>query len=332
MIKDVDLIIHLAGINRASEHEVEFGNQKLATILTDALRKSRNAPFLIYSNSVHAGTGTPYGRGKAGADKIFSQWASESSSRYLNLLLPHVFGEGGRAFYNSVTSTFCQQLVDGNEPTISGKGEVELLHAGAVADIVVSAIDSNISGAVRPEGKPISVQSLYEKLKDFKTNYNKNELPDLTDSTDLALFNTYRSFEFPRYYPQPLQLNKDSRGVLFEAVKGGGGGQTFLSWTEPGIERGNHFHRNKVERFLVVSGKAEIRIRALWDDVVHAFSVSGDSPESIDIPTLHTHSIKNIGSEPLLTLFWAHEIFNPDHPDTYAHKVEINKNTIISYA
>ena len=34
------------------------------------------------------------------------------------------------------------------------------------------------------------------------------------------------------------------------------------------------------------------------------------------MPTLHTHDITNIGDEELVTLFWAHEIFDPDRPDT----------------
>ena len=116
--------------------------------------------------------------------------------------------------------------------------------------------------------------------------------------------------------------NNNGEIVLFETVKGGGGGQTFASWTEPGVERGNHYHRHKMERFLVLSGQAKICIRRLFDSTVHSFNVSGDKPMAIDMPTLHTHSIINTGDEPLLTLFWAHEIFDPEYPDTYAHNVD----------
>ena len=115
--------------------------------------------------------------------------------------------------------------------------------------------------------------------------------------------------------------NEDSRGVLFEAVKGGGSGQTFMSTTRPGVTRGDHFHLNKVERFLVVSGEATIRIRRVLDNQVWEFPVSGSRPQAVDMPTLCTHSIENTGSEELLTLFWTHEIFEPDTPDTYADTV-----------
>ena len=33
--------------------------------------------------------------------------------------------------------------------------------------------------------------------------------------------------------------------------------------------------------------------------------------------------IKNVGTEELVTLFWAHELFNPEAPDTYPEPVMI---------
>jgi len=36
---------------------------------------------------------------------------------------------------------------------------------------------------------------------------------------------------------------------------------------------------------------------------------------------LCTHNIVNTGNEPLMTLFWANEIFDPENPDTYATSV-----------
>jgi len=129
--------------------------------------------------------------------------------------------------------------------------------------------------------------------------------------------NRRRAAHYPAGFPRALKLNEDIRGALFEAVKGGGGGQSFLSWTKPGVTRGNHFHLNKVERFLVVQGQAIIRIRRVLQDEIWEFAVSGDRPSAVDMPTLHTHSIENIGAEPLLTLFWTNEIFDPNEPDTY---------------
>ena len=44
-----------------------------------------------------------------------------------------------------------------------------------------------------------------------------------------------------------------------------------------------------------------------------------------NIPTGYTHNIINLSdSEDLITLMWANESFDPDHPDTYYE--EVNKN------
>ena len=112
-------------------------------------------------------------------------------------------------------------------------------------------------------------------------------------------------------------MHSDDRGWLFEAIRSDGQGQTFLSTTKPGITRGNHFHLHKVERFLVVEGKAKIRLRKIGSDDVYTFEVNGENPQAIDIPTLHTHNISNVGDGPLLTLFWSAELFDPENPDTY---------------
>jgi UDP-2-acetamido-2,6-beta-L-arabino-hexul-4-ose reductase len=49
--------------------------------------------------------------------------------------------------------------------------------------------------------------------------------------------------------------------------------------------------------------------------------VNGEGIEIIDIPPGYTHNITNTGSEDLITVFWANEIFNRDKTDTYYEEV-----------
>ena len=95
----------------------------------------------------------------------------------------------------------------------------------------------------------------------------------------------------------------------------------FYSTTNPGFTRGQHWHRHKVERFLVVSGQGEIRLRKLFTDAIVAFAVSGAEPAIVDMPTCWVHSITNTGTEPLVTLFFADELYDPERPDTYPEDV-----------
>ena len=310
-------VLHFAGINRASDEEVEFGNQKIAQRLVDASKTVGATPHIAYANSTHAVADIPYGRGKKGAADIFAAF----TPKFTDMILPHIFGEGARPFYNNVTATLIHELLAGNTPEVNPEGKVQLLHSGAAAQVAIDAVLNGTTGQIAPEPRPITVPDLLEKLQGFHESYLANIYPALDNDFDVALFNSYRAASYPDSWPRPLKLNTDPRGTLFEAVKGGSGGQTFLSTTEPGVTRGDHFHLDKVERFLVVQGEAIIRIRKVLTDEVWEYPVNGEAPAPVDMPTLHTHSIENVGDGPLLTLFWTHDLFDPQNPDTFADKV-----------
>lgn len=312
-----DAVLHFAGVNRASEQEVEQGNAAIAGTLVQGCRDASASPHIVYANSTHATSDTPYGRGKKRAGEILASF----SSRYTDLVLPHIFGECARPRYNNVTATFIEQVIAGETPQVDPQGRVQLLHAGAAAQAAIDAGLDGAAGTLRPEPRPMTVAELLARIEAYHASYGANVFSDLDDAFEVALFNSYRAALYPDGFPRPLKLNSDARGTLFEAVKGGGGGQTFLSWTEPGATRGNHFHLSKIERFLVLEGEAIIRIRRVLDDTVWEYRVSGDTPAVVDMPTLHTHSIENVGSKPMLTLFWTNEVFDPASPDTYADPV-----------
>lgn len=317
-LRGADAVLHFAGVNRAADAEVERANPAIAEALVAACRALGTTPHIVYANSTHAGTDTPYGRSKARAAEILVGLGG----RFTDLVLPHIFGEGARPRYNNVTATFIEAVIAGQRPEVNPEGRVALLHAGEAAEAAIEAVLSGHSGRLASAPRPMGVPALLDRLAEFHANYSANIFPDLRDPFDVALFNSYRAALYPAGFPRPLKLNTDARGTLFEAVKGGGGGQTFLSWTEPGITRGEHFHLAKVERFLVLEGTARIRIRRVPGGPVWNYDVSGETPAPVDMPTLHTHNITNTGDRPLLTLFWTHDLFDPAAPDTYADPVE----------
>lgn len=316
-VAGADVVLHWAGVNRGAEDYVEAANPAIATRLVAACKAAGATPHIVYANSTHAAGDTPYGRGKARAAQILA----ELGGGFTDLILPHIFGEGARPYYNNVTATLIDQITKGETPDVNPEGRVSLLHAGEAAQIAIHAGLADQSGQITPAARPISVPDLCARLQDFHAHYTANIYPAFADAFDVALFNSYRLASYPDGWPRPLKLNSDPRGVLFEAVKGGSGGQTFLSTTLPGITRGDHFHLKKVERFLVVQGEAIIRLRRVLGDEVLEYRVSGDAPAPVDMPTLYTHSIENVGDTPLMTLFWTDEMFDPQNPDTYADKV-----------
>lgn len=334
LIAEADVVLHFAGVNRGSDTEVEQGNVELAAALVAALERRAVCPRVAFSSSTHAGRDTAYGRSKREAGRVLRKWASACGAEFYELILPHVFGEYGRPFYNSVVQTFCHQLVHAEGLRVDHPdGELELLHSRAVVREICALLGLSSEGGesrsvdlavpVRLQGTACTVGQLAATLGAQHAQYfEAKEIPELADPLELALFNCLRGAAFPQAYPIGLALHTDPRGSLFEAVRSCRRGQTFFSTTRPGVTRGNHFHYSKVERFLVVGGRAEIRIRRLFDSKVHCFQVDGDQPAFVDMPTLHTHSITNVGDSELLTLFWAHEFFDPKHPDTHAEPVE----------
>jgi UDP-2-acetamido-2,6-beta-L-arabino-hexul-4-ose reductase len=315
-----DAIVHFAGMNRGEDAEIQNTNLSLTEQLIQACERKKAAPHVVFASSVHIYRDTVYGRSKRECTDRLSAWAAQSGARFTTLVLPHVFGECGRPFYNSAVATFCYQIANDQHPEVINDGELELVHAQDVAAKVLEIIQEQKIGVVMLAGKKISVSAVLAQIKELAAEY-KERVPKVDDAFCLRLFNSYRSYLYPKKFPISLTLHKDDRGVLFEAVKSQNAGQSFMSDTKPGITRGNHFHFEKVERFLVLKGEAIIRVRKMFSDTVYEYKVSGAVPQYVDMPTLHTHNISNIGQSELTTFFWSHQIFDPAAPDTVAEAV-----------
>jgi len=313
-------LIHLAGVNRATDDEIRDGNVLFAEQAADALRRSdAPPPVVVYSNSIQSGNGTVYGDAKAKAADILGATANDLGLTFLDLRLPNLFGEHGRPFYNAVTATFCHLLSEGGQPSVDADKELTLLHAQNAADLLIGNVDPG--GQAELEVRE-TVSGLLARLSGMARVYATGEIPDIADAFDRDLFNTYRSYTVESQTPIRLTRHADPRGSFFEIIRSHGGtGQSSFSTTVPGITRGDHYHRRKVERFTVLAGQATISLRRLFTDRVFEFTVTGDEPVAVDMPTMWSHNITNTGDQALYTSFWTNDIFNPSHPDTIAEEV-----------
>lgn len=313
LLDGADRVLHLAGVSRGEPDEVEAGNVALARAVVEGLRRCGTPPkSLGFANSVQAGNGTPYGDSKAAAAALLAETTRWTGSFFDDVRLPNLFGEHGRPHYNSAVATFCRVLADGGTPVVDQDRELDLLHATDAAMLLLGGDEAT------PARR--TVAQVAAQLRRFATQYRTGDIPELAGRFEVQLFNTYRSHCPPA--PIPLARHADARGELVEAVRvHGGGGQAFLSSTHPGVTRGAHFHLSKVERFVVVRGEAEIRLRRLFHDDVVRLRVSGSDPAAVDMPAMWAHDITNVGAGELLTIFWANELFDPQRPDTHPEAV-----------
>lgn len=320
-ISGADRLIHLAGVNRASEDEVREGNLRFAQQTAEALlRAERPAKVVVFANSIQAANGTAYGDAKAQAAEVLRDAAARVGATFVDERLSNLFGEHGRPFYNSVVATFSHQLARGEHPRIDQDRELTLLHAQNAADLLLGVADPEAAGRLSVRE---TVGGLLARLSAMAAVYSRSgEVPDLSAAFDRDLFNTYRAAAFETAGPIALDRHADARGSFFEVVRSHGGpGQTSFSTTAPGVTRGQHYHRRKVERFTVLSGEAVIALRRLFTTDVLEFRVTSDSPVSIDMPTMWAHNITNVGDSPLYTSFWSNELFDPERPDTIPEPV-----------
>lgn len=323
LVEKADVIVHLAGCNR-SENESDFKtiNIGLTEYIASLLSRTTTPKKILFSSSTQVGNTSIYGYSKEGAEKILESITNPLVTKFI-FRLPNIFGKWSKPNYNTVVATFCYNL-SRNLPVVVNPSSNQVTFV-YVDDVVRSFIEhingTSTSVEVTPSFK-LTIPELYERLLDIHESRQKYKVVNVGDQLTTYLLATYNYFLPNDKRNVPADKKVDQRGWLFEFVKSQSSGQIFISETNPGFTRGNHWHHTKVEKFCVIQGRGTIKFRSIFDGVVTQHEVSGENIQIIDIPTGHTHSITNTGPDKMITIFWASEIFDPNRPDTYFEEVE----------
>jgi len=88
----------------------------------------------MYSNLSQSKNTSVYGVAKARSAEIPTAQAESIGADFQDVILPNLFGEHGRPFYNAVTATICHMLARGEQPTVESDAHLTLLHAQDAAD------------------------------------------------------------------------------------------------------------------------------------------------------------------------------------------------------
>lgn len=148
-------------------------------------------------------------------------------------------------------------------------------------------------------------------------------IPEMPNgSFEKKLYSMYLSYLPKEKVAFPLKMNVDARGSFTELLKTEKCGQVSVNISKPGITKGQHWHNSKWEFFIVVSGHGLIEERKIGTDEVLRFEVSGEKIEAVHMLPGYTHNIINLSdTDDLVTVMWANEQFDPEHPDTFGEKV-----------
>ena len=317
-------VYHLAGINRPKDpSEFYAGNAGLTETLLSLLDKAGNKAPVLVTSSTQAALDNDYGKSKAQAEQaIFAHGQATGAPVYV-FRLPGVFGKWCRPNYNSVVATFCHNSANGLPLSVRDpEYRLPLVYIDDVVASFVAALDGNCTRegdyCVVPVVHETTLGHLAETIEGFAKNRETLDVPDQTPgSLEQKLYSTWLSYLPADRFSYPLNMHCDNRGSFTEFLHTPAHGQVSINISKPGIVKGNHWHHSKNEKFLVVKGTGVIRFRALDSTEVIEYHVSGDKLEVVDIPTGYTHNIENVGQDDMVTVMWANEVFDPDHPDTF---------------
>ena len=330
-LNDSDIIYHLAGVNRP-RHNEEFArvNKGLTELIVNYLKENNKTPKIIFSSSAHAVSNTPYGLSKKAAEDVLKDYSNQTGAAVFIYRLPGVFGKWSKPHYNSVVATFCHEITHDREIDVhDADKKLELVYIDDVAENFINCLTRE-----KKEKKfyysisqtfHTTVGELANKLYEIKDMRKSLIIPDLSDKLTKYLYTTYLSYLDKSNFSYDLPVHQDERGSLIELIKSRQAGQVFMSTSRKGVIRGNHYHHTKVEKFCVIKGAANIKLRKIDSHELITYTVSDQNIEMVDIPPGFTHLIENITDGEMIVLFWANEIFDPDSPDTIPLNVQLNE-------
>ncbi len=340
-----DFVFNLAGINRPkSNEEFMLGNFGFGSKLLDTLKKYNNKSTVMLSSSIQATLigrygESDYGKSKLAGEELLFDYAKETGVKVAVYRFPNLMGHSCPN-YNSAVSTFCNAVANDLPFTVNDRNAVvELLYIDDLVEGMYDLLEGKekrcdydgLEPVENEDGKycyvpltyKVTLGEIVDLLESFKAQPETLVMPLIPDNSFAKkLYSLYLSYLPTDKFKFELKMNCDDRGSFTELLKTESCGQFSVNISKPGITKGQHWHNSKWEFFIVVAGKALIEERNIYTNEKVSFEVSGDKIEAIHMIPGWTHNIINLSdTENLVTVMWANEQFDPNHPDTFFNPV-----------
>ena len=296
-----------------------------------------------------------YGLSKKAGEELFFEYGRETGAKVLVYRFPNLVGKWVRPNYNSAVGTFCNNIANDlpitvNDPSV----ELELLFIDDLLEEMYDALEGHPHRAEYPETgevlngleydgltplaktdghycyAPVTHKAtlgyIVDCLKGFHDQPVSLLMPSIPNgSFEKKLYSMYLSYLPADKVSVDLNMKCDERGSFTELLKTADHGQFSVNISKPGITKGQHWHNSKWEFFIVVSGHGLIQERRIGIDSETGkpyepieFEVSGDKLQAVHMLPGYAHNIINLSeTDNLVTLMWANELFDPEHPDTF---------------
>jgi len=330
LLQDVDFVFHLAGVNRPQDpQEFTTGNVGLTLALCQAVgavavATGKKVP-VVYTSSTQAARDNVYGASKLGGENVLFALQREHGVPVHVFRLPNVFGKWCKPNYNSAVATFCHNIARGLPIQVNDSAApVTLVYVDDVIERFVqllegadAAADADGFATVAPQ-YTTTVGELARQIQAFKDSRHTLMTERVGSGLVRALYATYVSYLPVELFAYTVPQYADPRGVFAEMLKTPDCGQFSFFTAHPGITRGGHYHHSKTEKFLVIKGRARFKFRHMQTGQTHELVTSGDKAEVVETVPGWTHDITNIGTDEMVVMLWANEVFDRARPDTFA--------------
>ena len=336
-LSEADFIFNFAGVNRPKDTaEFMAGNCDFLGDVLATLKDCGNNCPVVLSSSIQASlqgrfADSPYGLSKKAGEDLLIKYSEDTSAKVMIYRFPNIFGKWARPNYNSAVATFCNNIANDLPITVSDENtELELLYIDDLVEEMICCLMDNEHRDGKfsryctvPVTHKVTLGEIVRLLDTFKAFPETLMMPSIEKgSFAYKLYSTYLSYLPCDKAIHGYDTKSDSRGSFTEIMKSIDKGQFSVNVSLPGETKGNHWHHSKWEIFLVVSGKALIKMRKIGCEEVAEYFVSGDELKAVYMLPGYTHSITNLSeSENLVTLMWANEAFDQNKPDTYFEQV-----------
>ena len=198
-VKDCDFVYNFAAVHRPKDvSEFEQVNHLFFDELLLMLRQNNNKCPVLYTSSIQATNGSPYGESKLAAEADLIKHGEENGSRVIIYRLTNTYGRWATPNHHSVVATFCYNIAR-NLPIVVND-ENYLMHFYYIDDVIDSFIsqlnnppEPDADGIYRlPEAMihSITLGELAKTLKSFK----EKGKPVFKNKTEETLYYTYQSY------------------------------------------------------------------------------------------------------------------------------------------
>jgi len=326
LLKKTDFIIHLAGENRPEDDkDFDIVNVGLTASICEIVRSTGRKIPIILASSIQAEFDNTYGKSKLDAEMTVKKFEADTGWPVYIYRLPGVFGKWCKPNYNSVVATFCHNISHDLPIQVNNSSfELSLVYIDDVIKEFVSILQGKNGSrkelSVQPEYK-ITLGELADQIKRFYDSRNSLISERVGDGLVRKLYSAYVSYLSPKQFSYSIPSYGDERGMFAEMLKTKDSGQFSFFTAKSGVTRGGHYHHSKTEKFLVIQGKAKFGFRHVALDITHEIVTTSKELKIVETVPGWSHDITNIGTEDMIVMLWANEIFDPDNPDTITHKV-----------